>query len=279
MSVRELLGCAARRLREAGTDSPRREARLLLAVAMGVARPEDLLTASRQPSCEERARFEAFLARRVLREPLAYITGRKEFWSLELAVGAGVMVPRPETEILIETARQYLEPDGAFVVGDLGTGSGAILTAALTEFLRARGIGFERSADALVYAGTNLTRHGLQDRAEILATDWDQAPAWRFDALFCNPPYIPTEEIESLEPEVRLYEPRAALDGGADGLAAYRSLGNVLPMALKAGGLAFVELGFGQAPLVEPLFQKLTILDVAPDLAGIPRVLVLKRPK
>ena len=207
---------------------------------------------------------------------MAYITGTKEFWSLEFAVGPGVLVPRPETETLIEMACKYLDPDGAFVLGDLGMGSGAILAAALSEFRQARGCGFERSAEALSYGHANLRRHGLETRTEIVPSDWDHAPEQYFDVLFSNPPYIPTGQIDLLEPEIRLYEPRAALDGGPDGMMAYRSLAALLPRALRAGGLAFLELGHGQAPLVESLFRTMTVLHVAPDLAGIPRVLVLK---
>lgn len=262
----------------AGVDSARTDARILLAHAMGVTR-EDLIAATRQPSAEEEALFESFIARRAAREPVPYIQGRREFWSLDFKVGPGVLVPRPETETLIEQALAAI-PDrsAALSIADLGAGSGALLVAALKEFPHARGVGFERSPEAFAYAETNLARHGLVARCRIIAADWSEADG-PFDLILSNPPYIPSIDIEGLDPEVRLFEPRAALDGGMDGLDAYRALAGLLPHLLKPGGMALLELGLGQAEQVEPLFQGFTVVRVAPDLAGIPRVLVLQAPK
>lgn len=278
MSIRDLLYDAAHRLTLAGVDSARLDARVLLAHAMGVSR-EDLIAAKREPSAREAALFETFVARRIAREPLAYIRGTREFWSLDFKVGPGVLVPRPETETLIEAAMSAV-PDrgGSFSVADLGAGSGALLVAALKEFPHARGMGFERSAEAFAYAEANLTHHGLKARGKLVAGDWNEAEG-QFDLIFSNPPYIPTADIAGLDPEVRAHEPLAALDGGRDGLAAYRDLARLLPGLLRPGGLAFLELGQGQAAGVEPLFPSLGVVRVAPDLAGIPRVLVLKAPK
>jgi release factor glutamine methyltransferase len=279
LSIQNLLAAAADRLARAGADSPKLCARILLATAMGVAR-EELIVAEREPTTEESARFEAMVARRAAREPLAYVTGTREFWSLDFQVGPGVLVPRPETETLIEAALKTLPDRNAPLrIADFGSGSGALLIAALKEFPRARGQGFERSPKAFAYAKANLERHNLAVRADLVAGDWSEAAENGFDVIFCNPPYIPGAEIEQLEPEVRLFEPRGALDGGPDGLDAYRSLSRLLPRALSPGGLAFVELGQGQELQVKPLIQKLIVLHVAPDLAGIPRVLVLEKPK
>jgi release factor glutamine methyltransferase len=277
-SIRDLLHDAAGRLTDAGVDSARVDARILLAGAMGIGR-EQLIAAIRQPMLAEATAFQALVNRRLAREPLAYIIGRREFWSLDLKVGPGVLVPRPETETLIEAALS-LFPDRAapLSMADLGTGSGAILIAVLKEFPKARGMGFERSPDALHYARANLQAHGFAGRGEIVAADWKDAPAGQFDLVLSNPPYIPRAEIAALEPEVRLYEPHAALDGGPDGGDAYRALAALLPTLLKPGGVALLELGQGQADLVKPLFQDLTVLPFVPDLAGIPRVLVLKKP-
>ena len=262
----------------AGVDSARTDARILLAHAMDVTR-EDLIAATRQPSAEEAALFESFVARRLAREPVAYIQGGREFWSLDLKVGSGVLVPRPETETLIEQAlTAFPDRNAALSIADLGAGSGALLVAALKEFPNAQGTGFERSPEAFAYAEANLARHGLAARGRIAATDWNKADG-PFDLILSNPPYIPTADIEDLDPEVRLFEPRAALDGGADGLDAYRGLAGLLPRLLKPGGMALLELGLGQAELVEPLFQSLTVVRVAPDLAGISRVLVLRASK
>lgn len=279
LSARDLLRLAAARLRQAGVDSARLDARILLAQAMGVGR-EDLIAGTRQPMQEQEQAFQTLIARRSAREPLAYITGTREFWSLDFKVGPGVLVPRPETETLIEAALAAC-PDRAapLSIGDLGTGSGALLLAALAEFPKARGIGFERSAEALAYARINLRALGFEGRGEIIAADWNDVRDGSFDLIFSNPPYIPSAEIPTLEPDVRLYEPRAALDGGTDGLDAYRSLAELLPRLLRPGAIAVLELGQGQAERVELLFRDLTVLHVAPDLAGNPRVLVLKAAK
>jgi release factor glutamine methyltransferase len=278
LSIRDLLHDAADRLSQAGVDSARLDARILLARAMKISR-EELIAAIRQPDASEAEAFQNLIARRIAREPIAYITGSKEFWSLDFKVGPGVLVPRPETETLVEVALALFPDRSASLnVADLGTGSGAILLSVLKEFPQARGMGFERSPEALVYARANFAVQGPSARGEIVASDWNDAPQQGFDLVLSNPPYIPSADIATLDPEVRLYEPHAALDGGNDGLDAYRGLAELLPRLLKPGGVAVLELGLGQAGQVEPLFQKLTILRVAPDLAGIPRALVLKRP-
>ena len=267
---------AARLLAAAGVENARAEARRLLAHALGTTRDETL-SGAMTPSQQQQVLFEAVVARRAAREPLAYITGHRAFWSLDLAVGPGVLVPRADTETLIEAALQiFPDRDAPLCIGDLGTGSGAILLAALSEFPQAAGLGFESSPEAFAYARINAAR---QPRATVTLEDWSQAPDEAFDLLFCNPPYIPSADIESLEPEVRLHEPRAALDGGADGLDAYRALAGLLPRLLKPGGIAVLEIGLGQAAAMEPLFSGLETLEIAPDLAGIPRAVVLARPK
>jgi release factor glutamine methyltransferase len=244
---------------------------------MGVSR-DDLIAAVRPPTDLEAQRYQNLIARRLAREPLAYITGRKGFWTLDLAVGPGVLVPRPETETLIEVALA-LFPDktAPWTIADLGAGTGALLAAALSEFPNATGAAFERSEAALPYARRNLETFGR--RATLVTGDWSAAGQEEFDLILSNPPYIPGADIAGLAPEVRLFEPHAALDGGPDGLDAYRSLSGLLPRLMRPGGVALLELGQGQAGQVEPLFQKLTVDRVAPDLAGIPRVLVLKKPK
>jgi release factor glutamine methyltransferase len=249
---------AAKLLSAAGIDSARLDARLLYdhAGANIVA-------------------FEAAIARRLAREPVAYIIGRKEFWSLDFAVGPGVLVPRPDTETLIEEAlRVAPDRNAPLRIVDLGTGSGAILIAALREFPNATGTGFESAPPAHAFASSNAARLA-PGRSDIRLADWETAQG-PFDLVFCNPPYIPSAQIESLAPEVRDHEPRDALDGGPDGLDAYRALAGLLPRILKPGGHALLEIGAGQAPAMELLFSGLELLRIAPDLAGIPRCLVLK---
>jgi release factor glutamine methyltransferase len=249
---------AARRLAAAGSDSARLEARLLWEHAQRTGQD-----------------FNALVARREQREPVAYITGHREFWSLDFAVGPGVLVPRPDTETLVEEALRLVPDRNAPLrIADLGTGSGALLIAALKEFPHGTGTGFESSPEAFGYAAANAARL-IGPRAEIRPEDWNSA-AGPFDLIFCNPPYIPSIEIESLAPDVARFEPRAALDGGPDGLSAYRVLAKLLPGLLKPGGHALLEIGLGQALAIPSLFQGLEIVRIAPDLSGIPRCVILR---
>lgn len=252
---------AAALLRAAGVENPRLDARLLWEFAKG---GND---------------YESFIARRAAREPLAYITGHKEFWSLDFAVGPGVLVPRPDTETLIEELTR-LYPDRATPLSilDLGTGSGCLLIAALTEYPAAHCVGIDASSEALAWARRNLAAHGLESRATLIETDWPEEASPGFDAILANPPYIPTGAIEALEPEVSRYEPRPALDGGPDGLAAYRVLAPRISRLLKPGGHGFVEFGAGQGDAVAALMAAagLGIVKIAPDLAGIARCAVVK---
>lgn len=269
------IATAAVRLAAAGIEGARSEARLLLSHAMGVERSGTLRS---QPlTADEADRFEHLLRRRLAREPLAYITGSREFWSLDFSVGPGVLVPRPDSETLIEEVLK-LFPDRAapLQIADLGTGSGALLVAALSEFPQAFGLGLEASPEAFAFAARNAAIHAGV-RAQIRRGDWNEAVA-PFDLVLCNPPYIPTADIETLAPEVRCHEPRAALDGGADGLCAYRNLAALLPRLLRPGGYAVLEIGLGQSAAMELIFGGLEMIRIALDLAGIPRALVLKKP-
>jgi release factor glutamine methyltransferase len=248
---------AAARLTAAGVDNPRLDARVLWDAAHGD--PE---------------RFEAFISRRVSREPVAYITGEKEFWSLSFAVALGVLIPRPDTETLIEAVlADFPNHDAALTNLDLGTGSGCILAALLSEYPNARGLGIDSSAIAQTIASSNLARLGLSGRGTISAGNWADDLASRFDIIVSNPPYIPTADIAGLEPDVRVFEPLSALDGGPDGLDAIR----LLAPALKTlGGMTYVEIGVDQAEDAAGVLTAagLTVLRVARDLGGIPRIVV-----
>lgn len=264
---------AARALAGAGIDNPRMEARLLFAHALGISR-DGTLTAAATP--QQAAEFKSLVMRRVAREPVAYILGRKEFWSMDFAVGPGVLVPRPDTETLVEEALRLVPDRSApLTIADLGTGSGAILIAALMEFPNATGTGFESSPEAFAWARDNARRL-MPARAEIRLADWDQAQG-PFDLVFSNPPYIASCDIELLEPDVARFEPMAALDGGPEGLSAYRSLAELLPSLLKPKGHALLEIGFGQAQSMEKLFPQLEILRIGPDLTGVPRCVILRK--
>ena len=268
---------AARRLAAAGIESSRLDVRLLWQEAQKLSSPVHGGGVARSATeGGDSARFEALVQRRLAREPIAYILGRKEFWSLDFDVGPGVLVPRPDTETLVEEALR-LTPDRAasLAIADLGTGSGAILCAVLKEFPNAKGIGFESAPGAFAYASRNAARL-IGARAQIVQADWDKAVG-PFDLVFSNPPYIPSADIESLDPDVARFEPRDALDGGADGLDAYRALAGLLPGILRPGGHALLEIGLGQANAMGTLFDGLQLVRIVPDLAGIPRCVVLQK--
>jgi len=275
--LRALLGDAALRLSMAGVDSPRLDARLLLAHAMKV-RPDSLVGSVDVPQ-EALADFEALVARRILREPLAYITGNKEFWSLDFDVGPGVLVPRPETETLIEAVLKYFpDKSTALDILDLGTGTGCLPIGALSEYPNARAVAVDASVDALKWAARNVEKHALAERCRLEQGNWEQVPPASADVILSNPPYIRSDDIPALAPEVRKFEPVSALDGGTDGLDAYRSLAPLIARLVKSGGLAFLEIGQGQGGDVSALLegQNLRIREILNDLAGIERCVVVE---
>ena len=251
---------AIRRLTAAGVDNPRLDTRLLWDHAQ-----------------HNSGAFEGYVRRRIGREPVAYITGHKEFWSLDFEVGPGVLIPRPETETVVEQVLTYFPGSAApLKVLDLGTGSGCLLVSLLKEFPNARGLGIDSSEIARATATRNVARHGLADRAEIADGDWMESVAGDWDVVVSNPPYIATADIAGLAPEVR-FEPFVALDGGDDGLDAVRALAAQFGRHLK--GTAFVEIGAGQAESAQALIaaEGLFVVNIAPDLAGIPRILIIRR--
>jgi release factor glutamine methyltransferase len=274
----DLLERGTAQLRRGGIESARLEARLLLAAVLGVTQ-EELIAGQGVPNPQAMMGYETVLRRRLAREPLAYILGVKEFWSLPFAVGPGVLIPRPETELLVEEAlRCFPDRDAELEVLDLGTGSGCLLLSFLSERPGAQGIGVDSSNDALAYAAHNAEKLGLSFRTAFRHGRWAEDLRDRFDIVFINPPYIVHEDIAKLQPEVAYYEPGGALSGGADGLAAYRQIAGSLPQAMRPGGRAFIEIGQGQADAVGEIFAGvgLTLVRAAPDLAGIPRCIVLE---
>jgi release factor glutamine methyltransferase len=268
-----LLSRAADRLRAAGIARPQAEARLLLAHAMDV--PQEAIVAETAvPDAVAQTRFEDFIARRVGREPFAYIVETREFWSLDFSVGPGVLIPRPESETLIEQAlKRFPDKAAPLRVLDLGTGSGCLLLAFLSERPCATGVGIDLSQSALGYARRNVARLGLAARAEFIEGNWPAAPQTSFDIIFANPPYIAAGEIATLEPDVAAYEPHLALDGGGDGLDAYRDIASVIAARLTPEGYAFVEIGYGQGKAVSEIFAAsgLGFATLVSDLSSIAR--------
>jgi release factor glutamine methyltransferase len=268
----DAVGVIAKRLAAAGIDDPRREARIILAAALDT----DAAGLFVYENIAEQT-FEFLLRRRVSREPMAYILGRREFWGLEFAVSPATLIPRPDSETIIEAAlTAFPERNAVQRILDLGTGTGCLLLAALHEFPAAYGIGVDSAPAAASLAQHNATLLGLAPRAAFFAGDWAAALDAKFDLILCNPPYIPGGDIDGLMPEVSKFEPRAALDGGADGLAAYRRVIAALPALLTQRGVAILELGRGQAASVAALAeQKGFFSTYRADLAKIPRALVI----
>jgi release factor glutamine methyltransferase len=263
-------------------ERPTIDARLLLEAAAPVSRAEILADPHRALDPGAEARLEGFVERRARREPVSLILGRKGFWTLMLGVTPGVLTPRPETESILDVVLPHFAPEQAFRVLDLGVGSGAIVLAILAERPHATGLGVDVSEDALAVARDNAAQLGLAARLALLRGDWTAGlEGDGFDLVVCNPPYIPTAEIEVLAPEVRDYDPRLALDGGPDGLGAYRALAPQILRVLKPGGRFAVEIGATQAGAVEALFSAAGGAHVAThkDLAGRDRVVAgFKKP-
>jgi release factor glutamine methyltransferase len=263
----------------AGLDSPQLDARILLGHALGLDQAPLLAAGQRSLSADEERAIAALAARRLAREPVARIVGTKEFWSLDLRVDDATLVPRPETETVVEAALAFIDLRGSRVrdlrIVDIGTGSGAILLALLRELKSAHGIGSDIDPRALRVARSNTVRLG-EGKAAFVACDLAAALRGPFDLIVANPPYIPSRDIATLAPEVRLFDPRRALDGGADGLNFYRAIAAVAPELLAPDGAVVVEIGVGQAEPVTAIFAAAGLVPSPPrpDLNGIPRALI-----
>ena len=247
---------AKERLKEAGIDQPAIDARLMLEVAAGVSRTDIITDPYRELTAEQVATLDDYLERRARREPVSHIIGRKGFWKILLSVTKDVLTPRPETEVIVDEVLKAFPETMAFNLLDLGVGSGSMLMAILAERPAAKGLGIDISEEALAVARENAANLDLDGRLALMRGDWTTGLGdASFDVVVSNPPYIPTAHIDTLEPEVRDHEPRLALDGGSDGLSAYRALAPEILRVLKPGGLFCVEIGFDQSADVEILFK------------------------
>ncbi|MCR5870129.1 MULTISPECIES: peptide chain release factor N(5)-glutamine methyltransferase [unclassified Sphingomonas] len=271
--VRAAIADAAARIASA---TSRLDAELLMAHALGVSHQDLLLKHLGDPEPDG---FAGLVERRLGHEPVAYITGSRGFWTVEIGVGPGVLVPRADSETLIEAAvAHFAGTSGPKRVLDLGTGPGTLLLAALAEWPEAHGLGIDASERALQYAQDNAIDLGMDERARFKLGDWSEGLAGQFDLILCNPPYIGT--AEELGPEVRDHEPPAALFAGADGLDDYRRIVPDLPRLLAPGGIAVIEIGWTQADPVSALMRAAGLDPILHhDLGGRPRAVAAKMPR
>jgi release factor glutamine methyltransferase len=273
----------AQSLRRQGLPSPELDSRLLVGHALGLDHAALAAQGERVLSRAEAEAVAALAARRLAREPVARIIGVREFWGLDFKLNAATLVPRPETETVVEAALDVLKRRRSrakpLLLADLGTGSGALLLALLAELPGARGVGTDRSREALGCACANAVALGLARRAAFVACDFGAALKGPFDVVVSNPPYVAHDDIATLAPEVRVFDPRLALDGGADGLEAYRAITAAAPQLLSPEGIMVLELGIGQLEAVEGLLAGAGLARVGkpyPDLLGIARALVVR---
>lgn len=274
---------AAGRLRAAGVDTAMLDARLLLLEVLGVSHAQLIADPGQPLSATQAQHYERMLARRLAGEPVTRITGRTTFCGRAFLVTPAVLDPRPETETLVAAALAAAAAmgGGPLRLVEAGVGSGAVIVSLLAELAQARGIGVDLSAAALQVARQNARAHGVDDRLSLVRGDWLACIAPGVDIMVANPPYIASDEIARLMPEVRDHDPALALDGGADGLEAYRTLAGQAARLLRPGGVALFEVGAGQAAAVADLLRGagLTEVRAIDDVAGIERVVTAARLK
>ncbi|WP_027133039.1 peptide chain release factor N(5)-glutamine methyltransferase [Geminicoccus roseus] len=278
-TLAQALRAAAGQLAAAGIEAPRREAMLLVELATGWSRTQQLVNKQAPLTPTQADRLSRLVERRTAREPFAYLAGLREFYGRPFQVGPGVLVPRPETEILIDTAREvFPDPEAHLRILDIGVGSGCILLTLLAEFPSASGVGVDRSRTALEYTRKNAAALRAEERLDLFESDWGGAIHGAFDLIVSNPPYVDAGDLALLEPELA-WEPGEALSPGADGTASYRAMTPDLLRLLAPGGVVLLEIGQGQdVPLSDWFGQHDLDVVVRPDLAGIGRCLVLTRP-
>tara|TARA_B100001540_G_scaffold291344_1_gene288782 strand:- start:26 stop:904 length:879 start_codon:yes stop_codon:yes gene_type:complete len=279
--LREAFQILVRELICFGFESAHLDARLLLGKAFGISPETFLLKPDEEVNPDKISTLNSIISRRLAHEPMAYIIGNKEFWSLNFLVNKAVLIPRPETETIIECViGRILNRKSNFQILDLGTGSGCVLLALLNEFVHASGVGIDVSSEAIAVAQRNALRNGLEHRSVFKQGNWEG----NFDnflggyrVVVSNPPYIPTGDIEKLDKEVTNYEPLQSIDGGKDGLRAYRHILEKLPILLNKDGFAVFEIGFGQVAPLKKIVEKseFKILEIREDLASISRVMII----
>lgn len=269
-------------LEACGIESPQLDARLLISHALHLHRNDWLTPHERHINAAEITAVTKLVERRKLREPVSRIIGEREFWSLPFGLNEATLDPRPDSETLVEAVLQELrQPDQPLSILDLGTGTGCLLLSLLHELPQAKGVGIDASPRAVEQAITNAERLNLSTRSTFLLGNWTQGITGIFDCIISNPPYIPTNDIAGLMPDVRLYDPLLALDGGNDGLAPYRTITEDAPRILRQGGLLAFEVGFGQAPDIFMLMAQhhFTNLKIRNDLNDVERCVMGRMPE
>lgn len=280
VTLKELRSKAIRRLENAGCDTAVLDADLLISAALSLDRLDFILDPGRTVGAQQVNAFDALIARRAKREPVAQILGEKEFWGLDFKVSRDCLTPRPDSETLIEAALTSItDKNMALNILDLGTGSGCLLLSLMSELPNSSGMGVDISKKALRLAKKNAERHGLMMRCDFIQSDWAEnlPPPLCFDIILCNPPYIAHTEAPSLSPDVRDYEPHGALFAGDDGLADYKRLAKILPGFSHQGTKVFLEIGHTQGITVAEIFGKTAArnIHIIQDLAGRDRCVAL----
>lgn len=278
-TVAQAIAASAASLAKVGVEDPRREARLLIGAALNKTPTQIFNDPDEVLSQSDHDAISVMIARRAKGEPAAYILGEREFWSLPLMVNAATLIPRPDSETLIELILDHHTDRSPGRILDLGTGSGCLLLALLSEFKEASGLGVDLSADAIAVASENAKRVGLDDRCDFILCSWAEDVVDTFDLIVSNPPYIPTRDIEELDKDVRVFEPMVALDGGADGLDMYRAIFTQLNRVLADDGRIVVEIGIGQRNDVCEIAKSndFTMIDTREDIGGIIRALIFHK--
>ncbi|MDA8637571.1 peptide chain release factor N(5)-glutamine methyltransferase [Rhodospirillales bacterium] len=278
-TIAKAIAEATSNLESANVDDPRREARLLIGAALQKTSTQIFNSVDEIISQSNLDRISELLSRRANGEPVAYILGEREFWSLPLMVSPATLIPRPDSETLIELVLEHYSdcPPGRIL--DLGTGSGCLLLALLSEFKMATGVGVDISADAIAVAAENAKRVELFDRSDFLQGNWTKGQVNTFDLIVSNPPYIPTRDIDGLDKDVRAFEPMTALDGGDDGLDMYRAIFSAISQVLAADGKVVVENGIGQRDDVcrIALIHGFDLVQARADIGGIIRGLMFHK--
>ncbi|MDI6739323.1 MAG: peptide chain release factor N(5)-glutamine methyltransferase [Candidatus Edwardsbacteria bacterium] len=273
MTIGQLLQTSSTRLKTAGIESAPFEAQFLLAHVLKHDRVWLTVNRDRAVSARDRKRFARFVRKRSSRKPLQYVLGETEFYGFKIFVNRHALIPRPETEILVEQVMKHWKPQYRSIL-DIGTGSGAIAVALAKNLPNARIVGTDLSARTMTVAKKNIEFHRLGKRAALVKADLFPPARTKFDCIVSNPPYIPSSELAALQPEVSKYEPWKALDGGKDGLEFYRRIITRSRSRLNKGGMIALEVGQGQANAVRDMFTGNYNVITLPDLCGVPRVVL-----